>query len=1438
MAPKSKVTVAVRIKPENRPVRRCITTNEQPDQIEVGKKLFQYDHVYGEGCSQAEVYETSVRKLVVGCFKGYNATVLAYGQTGSGKTHSVVGLPQDSDDEGIIPRALRQVFGTLENARYDDNINIVSVHVSFLEIYNEECKDLLHTDIPTRDIMIREDKDGRIFFTGAREEIVSTFEEALKFLELGNLQRTTAGTFMNATSSRSHAIFSVSLELFEYHSKHAVAEADLNHEDEEGIQEGQGAFIQSKLHLVDLAGSERAKKTGAEGLRLKESVGINQGLLALGKVIRALTTAAQTVQGPSKQFVPYRESKLTRFLQDSLGGNSCTVMLACVSAADSNAHETLSTLQYASRARAVQNRVKANRKSTPLAVLSEEGGVLDSQHGHADGGMESALVSALRLQLAQMGEEMLQIKQDKQKLGQLAWGGPPSPRKQQQQSKILDGGEDSSLLRASINSLYDSISSGRHQVVGKGNALKKPAGTSWTGGSQMGGESVVEEKNQQKDVNVRSNPSLVFHLKSSLLPQLEEIQLDLEASLVELGPEITSNRQYLEGLFWRLICTASAGSESLSEIVKNIHNLGDSHTPSIEVDSPHRSPPRRSFGSEKLFINKANKLNISQSVIRTSFPYSLQEVEHSDSISQLKEELQTCYEDLHKDEEIFQEKMRELKKCRKVIKHLEAEKKLLYEENQTQYQKLQKALYDGRTDMFLKPKAESKDDFLPSTPMKSISADAEAKPANFSSPFNRGAKDLDISEEEVTELERQMSEVVLGAEPDISALVEDLESIQQERDKLQGENKAIEQRLGAMAEESERQQSSFLEHQHSLARRLQELEIGIKLKQECISNLVRQEHEAADTARQNFEEAQRLKQEASALHKELEKLKNISVKDRREADGERSKRRLLEQKQEKIELELKDLQKAAQKAEKKRRNDKEQENKRKEDAHRAEQHHSELLNLREEYTKLTSQLTSNENKHRKDLDHLTGQVRQQRKISDESKQHIAALEAKNAELTARLERSGRQLKERNASSYGPGSANKISRNSTPKKMFSREQEGGIAFGRGSAGPSNRQNSGTSPVQGGGSVYSVASTHSASTIGKFRQPLVFSPNSQISGVSRLSPDWLIRRVEEMAQARSARQEVKKLEAQCKDLEKERAQMQIDCKHARKAQSERDFGTAPYLKQLAEIDSKLERAKKIANRAVHGSKKAKEANKTVRTLEQRRQDASNRMARFSHKQLHQGDSESQAVHDLTEDLETLEAELDLNKVRLEEERRKLVRGGDSDSAEENSGDISANTAEATILAREIENRAVGELAAHHVDAMVTVAQALVDAKHRRSSDAAEILELQCRLDEKESEYDELADAMHRSRAEMLKKLEIQRRESEDKVAFLLQQLRAVEARNLETSSILRSRDVSVMPNQNGNTGGGIMQRSLDSLDFAPGDEGDGDINMCDLELDEGA
>ncbi|KAJ3007560.1 Kinesin-like protein kif21b [Thoreauomyces humboldtii] len=352
-------------------------------------RSFTFDHVFDALSSQEEVYEDCVGPLVERFLEGFNATVLAYGQTGSGKTHSMgTGLESVAEpgSEGIVPRAIYYLFDKLsaQASASQDGFKF-DVSVSFLELYNEEIVDLL---IPrAKDgsaatnpnaLSIREDGTGKIRWYGIKELPVPSPEELLAALEKGSLCRTTGSTDMNASSSRSHAIFSVILKQQKYVPPGGVSSSGEDTAAQQAaaselppmetaaaaadpISHPGGSYttLISKFHFVDLAGSERLKRTNAEGDRKKEGISINQGLLALGNVISAL---GDDTRRSANSHVPYRDSKLTRMLQDSLGGNSQTLMLACVSPSDTNYAETLNTLNYANRARNIKNKVVINQE--------------------------------------------------------------------------------------------------------------------------------------------------------------------------------------------------------------------------------------------------------------------------------------------------------------------------------------------------------------------------------------------------------------------------------------------------------------------------------------------------------------------------------------------------------------------------------------------------------------------------------------------------------------------------------------------------------------------------------------------------------------------------------------------------------------------------------------------------------------------------------------------------------------------------------------------------------------------------------------------------------------------------------------------------------------------------------------------------------------------
>ncbi|CAA0809109.1 P-loop containing nucleoside triphosphate hydrolases superfamily protein [Striga hermonthica] len=324
----------------------CITVYPAEKQVQIGSHAFTFDNIFGgKASSCSSIFEECVSPLVDALFHGYNATVLAYGQTGSGKTYTM-GTNYNGEDHssGVIPKVMDTIFSRVETMKESTEFLI---RVSFIEIFKEEVFDLLDpkTTGPARvPIQIRERVSGGIALAGVTEAEVRTKEEMASYLLQGSLCRATGSTNMNTQSSRSHAIFTISMELKRSPQTSAGDDAD--------------DLLVAKLHLVDLAGSERAKRTGADGTRLQEGIHINKGLLALGNVISALGDEKKRKEGGH---VPYRDSKLTRILQDSLGGNSKTIMIACISPADTNAEETLNTLKYANRARNIQNKAIINR---------------------------------------------------------------------------------------------------------------------------------------------------------------------------------------------------------------------------------------------------------------------------------------------------------------------------------------------------------------------------------------------------------------------------------------------------------------------------------------------------------------------------------------------------------------------------------------------------------------------------------------------------------------------------------------------------------------------------------------------------------------------------------------------------------------------------------------------------------------------------------------------------------------------------------------------------------------------------------------------------------------------------------------------------------------------------------------------------------------------
>ncbi|CAL9167940.1 unnamed protein product [Musa hybrid cultivar] len=364
------VKVAVHIRPligdeRLQGCKDCVTVVPGKPQVQIGTHSYTFDHVYGStGSPSYAMFDECVAPLVDGLFQGYNATVLAYGQTGSGKTYTMGTGCKDGSQTALIPQVMNALFCKIETLKNQAEFQL---RVSFIEILKEEVRDLLDGSSATKleaingqagkltvpgkpPVQIREASNGVITLSGSTEIFVNTQKEMAACLEQGSLNRATGSTNMNNQSSRSHAIFTITLEQMRKLGPVTTGSVQIEDMNED--------YLCAKLHLVDLAGSERAKRTGSDGLRFKEGVHINKGLLALGNVISALGDEKKRKEGAH---VPYRDSKLTRLLQDSLGGNSRTVMIACISPADINAEETLNTLKYANRARNIQNKPIVNR---------------------------------------------------------------------------------------------------------------------------------------------------------------------------------------------------------------------------------------------------------------------------------------------------------------------------------------------------------------------------------------------------------------------------------------------------------------------------------------------------------------------------------------------------------------------------------------------------------------------------------------------------------------------------------------------------------------------------------------------------------------------------------------------------------------------------------------------------------------------------------------------------------------------------------------------------------------------------------------------------------------------------------------------------------------------------------------------------------------------
>ena len=425
------VKVAVRVRPFNsREIERNAnliiqmqgntTSIQDPNKPNAEPRRFTFDYSYwshdsfiaaedgylkddgsGKYADQRQVFDDLGRGVLANAWDGYNCSLFAYGQTGSGKSYSVVGYEAN---KGIIPQFCDTIFQEIkekENSEsYNKDEDDYAVQLSMIEIYNEQVKDLLNLKSYKKGgLRVRQSKDGGFQVEQLRIQDVTSYAEIEALIEEGTKARTIAATNMNKTSSRAHTVVTI---YFKQKTYSAAA--------------GKSMTKTAQVALVDLAGSERASSTGASGDRLKEGAAINLSLTCLGKCIKAL--ADQSMGKETR--VPYRDSKLTMLLKNALGGNSKTMMVAALSPADINYEETLSTLRYADRAKAIKTKAVVNESPTDklirelreeIEMLRKNGGTGGIQVVPGMSDEERAAMEAMKAQLEQNEAEMARMKQ-------------------------------------------------------------------------------------------------------------------------------------------------------------------------------------------------------------------------------------------------------------------------------------------------------------------------------------------------------------------------------------------------------------------------------------------------------------------------------------------------------------------------------------------------------------------------------------------------------------------------------------------------------------------------------------------------------------------------------------------------------------------------------------------------------------------------------------------------------------------------------------------------------------------------------------------------------------------------------------------------------------------------------------------------------------------
>ncbi|KAI1611011.1 hypothetical protein EDD36DRAFT_309744 [Exophiala viscosa] len=613
---KTSVKVAVRVRPPLGPTDPgfdLIPQRFQRSMVQVntdtslavdspqGRKIFIFDRVFGEDTTQIGVWDY-LQDSVESFLQGYNVSILAYGQSGSGKSYTMgTSGPTEQFDpalKGVIPRAAQHLFDSLNGVaahnrhnsglksptRYSvTSLNQVmqnsrslvdkgwEMSVTYVEIYNEQPRDLLLPEdgpfTERANVQIREDPRGRIFVEGLNSVRVSSFEELMRVLNHGSTIRQTDATAINARSSRSHAVFTVNLRQTRTQGFPSAKDKRSTVQGDHGSGHDSPMTVESKLHFVDLAGSERLKNTGATGDRAREGISINAGLASLGKVISQLSS-----RNPGT-FVSYRDSKLTRMLQDSLGGNAITYMIACVTPAEFHLSETLNTVQYAQRARNIQSKPKIQQ--------------ID------DGADKQAIIERLRTEIAFLRQQIRSAEAGDRRPGMTSERGERlHEREDELQNQMLDIQESYTALSQRHAKLISELtkSNDTHDQVG---AIAGESAVDRLKRSQANQEMIeqvvmeYEKTIQSLETNLSTTRSSLSNTESNLLEKetkcayIETMNQQLNSRVQKMMDRESNTEQYLNELEAKLD-NQGTGSERndavIAELRKEISRIRESET--------------------------------------------------------------------------------------------------------------------------------------------------------------------------------------------------------------------------------------------------------------------------------------------------------------------------------------------------------------------------------------------------------------------------------------------------------------------------------------------------------------------------------------------------------------------------------------------------------------------------------------------------------------------------------------------------------------------------------------------------------------------------------------------------------------------------------------------------------------------------------------------